>query len=371
MTIVEELTSDAGLAISLSRVEAELAELVAAGAARDELIVAIEESVGCRLSVVDDPEQAREDLLGQLIEPGTEILGYLQSDVPVAEATAELSQCLRYGARVLGIELVRERATREARWSLEADLLAELIATDDEIPERLAQRAHHAGLDLTRGWHLLMLEAEDGPSPDLLAAAARRPAIAGERAMSCAMGERLAVAVCEDPAEVLDAKVRDLHRIARGLGCVLHVGVSSPVTNFARGARQAEAALRLARCGAEASTMYHKDLGSLRFLLNAPNESELMSLVETQIGPLAAHDRERQTYLLQTLEVFLDEGGNRRRTAERCHVHESTIKYRMRRIRELLGCDLTSANVRFDLMLGLKVLALLRAVDADPTVRTA
>jgi sugar diacid utilization regulator len=351
------------------RVELALEELVGTGASRDQLIAAMEAAMGCRLWVHD--EDGHDDLLGHPIVPGTEVLGYLQSDVPLGAATDELSECLPYCARVVGIELVRERATREARWSLEADLLAELIAAGDEIPERLTQRAHHAGFDLTCSWHLLLLEAEDGPPPEVLVASARRPAIAGERAMSGLLGNRLAVAVCDHPAEVRTAKLSDLHRVARGLGCVLHVGVSSPVTNFAHGARQAEAALRLAKCGADASTMHHKDLGSLSFLLNAPNEDELISLVKARIGPLAAHDRERQTYLLQTLEVFLDECGNRRRTAERCHVHESTIKHRIRRIRELLGCDLTSAEVRFDLMLGLKVLALLRAIGADPTARAA
>jgi sugar diacid utilization regulator len=320
----------------------------------------------CRLYVVDGDETADADMLGYPIMPGTEVLGYLQSDVPSAAATAGLSACLQYSARVLGIELVRERATLETRWSLEADLLAELIGAGDEIPERLTQRAHHAGFDLASVWHVLELETGDGPPPDLLIAAARRPATSGERAMACLSGARLAVAVCDQPAGMRDAKVRDLHRVARGLGCPLHIGVSSPVTNFARGARQAEAALRLANCRDQANTMYHEDLGSLRFLLNAPSEGELLSYVETQIGPLAEHDRERQSDLLQTLQVFLDEGGNRRRTAERCHVHESTVKYRMRRIRELLGCDLTSADVRFDLMLGLKVLALLRTFDGDP-----
>jgi len=365
MTVVEET----GLR---ARVEVELAELVAGGAGRDMLVALLEDVLGCRLWVADigDDADAPEERFDQDIMPGTEVLGRLQSDVPVADATDELAECLRYGARVIGIELVRERTARETRWSLEADLLTELIEAEDEIPERLAQRAQHAGFDLARRWHLLLLETLDGPPPAELLPPARRPAIAGERAMSCLVGGRLAVAVCDHPAEVRDAKLRDLHRVARGLGRTLHVGVSSPVTSFARGARQAEAALRLARCGAEAGTVYHDDLGSLRFLLNDSNEAELMSLVESQIGPLAAHDRERQSYLLQTLQVFLDEGGNRRRAAERCHVHESTIKYRMRRIRELLGCDLTNANVRFDLMLALKVLALLRAGDTDPMAST-
>lgn len=352
-----------------ARVEAELAELVAEGASHHELIAAMEAAMECRLWVTDGDGEPCDELLGHVIMPGTEVLGCLQSDIPLAAATAELSECLHYGARVIGIELVRERAARETRWSFEADLLTELIDAGDEIPERLAQRASHAGFNLGRGWRLLLLEIHDSPPPAELLAAARRPAIAGEHAMSCLVGDRLAVAVCDHPSDVCDVKLRDLHRVARGLGCAPRIGVSSPVANFARGIRQAEAALRLASCAANAGTMYHEDLGSLRFLLNAPNETELMSLVEAQVGPLAAYDRERQTYLLQTLRVFLDVGGNRRLAAERCHVHESTIKYRMQRIRELLGCDLTNADVRFDLMLALKVLALLRAVDADSMAR--
>src|SRR3712207_7611048 len=39
--------------------------------------------------------------------------------------------------------------------------------------------------------------------------------------------------------------------------------------------------------------------------------------------------------------------------SERCHVHLSTIKYRLRRICALLDCDLADADVRFDLTLAL------------------
>ncbi|MFN8204443.1 MAG: helix-turn-helix domain-containing protein [Solirubrobacteraceae bacterium] len=351
-----------------ARVEAELAELVAAGASHHELIAAMEAAMECRLWVTNGDGEPCEELLGHVIMPGTEVLGCLQSDIPLAAATAELSECLHYGARVIGIELVRERAARETRWSFEADLLTELIDAGDEIPG--APRAAREPRRVRPRSRMAPAPARDPRRPSSPSSSpllvARRSRVSTQ---SCLIGGRLAVAVCDHPSEVCDVKLRDLHRVARGLGCAPRIGVSSPVANFARGIRQAEAALRLARCAANAGTMYHEDLGSLRFLLNAPNETELMSLVEAQVGPLAAYDRERQTYLLQTLQVFLDVGGNRRLAAERCHVHESTIKYRMQRIRELLGCDLTNADVRFDLMLALKVLALLRAVDADSMAR--
>jgi hypothetical protein len=347
-----------------ARVESELAELVACGAARGELVEALEAALGCRLRVLGSDAPGSEHAVASPIAPGTEVLGLLQSDVPRALATAELAECLEYGARVIGIELVRERAALETRWSLEADLLIELVEAGDDISDGLEQRARHAGFDLACRWHVLLLDVDGGAPPCELVAAARRPASAGERSMSCLLSERLAVAVCEEPDEARDAKLRHLHRVARGLGVAVRVGVSSAIADIACGVRQAEAALRLATCGAETSTIYHEDLGSLRFLLNAPNQRELVSLVTTRIGPLAEHDRERQADLLQTLRVFLDEGGNRRRAAERCHVHQSTIKYRLRRIRELLDCDLADADVRFDLMLALKVHELLWPVDA-------
>jgi PucR C-terminal helix-turn-helix domain/GGDEF-like domain len=350
------------------QVQEELGELVARGASRGALVAALEAALECRLSVLcsTDGEDGKE--LGIPIAPGTEVLGRLQSDILPALATPEIVECLEYGARIIGIELVRERVALETRWSLEADLLIELLEAGEEISDRLAQRARHAGFDLTCPWHVLVLETANGGTPPCpLVAVARRPAISGERSMSCVRAGRLVVAVCGEPGDAREAKLRDLHRVARGLGVTVSAGVSSAVTDFALGARQAEAALRLATCSTQAASMYHEDLGSLRFLLNAPNQLELVSLVRTQIGPLAQHDLERQGELLETLRVFLDEGGNRRRAAERCHVHQSTIKYRLRRIRELLGCDLGDADVRFDLMLAIKVLELLRAVDADPT----
>jgi DNA-binding PucR family transcriptional regulator len=188
----------------------------------------------------------------------------------------------------------------------------------------------------------------------------------GERAMSCRLGARLAIAICEEPGDTRDTKLRDLQRVARGLRVAVRVGVSSPVEGFARGLRQAEAALRLASCGQQPGIVYHEDLGSLRFLLDAPDPGELITLVATRIGPLADHDRQRQSDLLDTLRVFLDEGGNQRRAAGRCCIHMSTLKYRLRRIQELLDCDLAGADVRFELMLALKVLDLLRAAHADP-----
>lgn len=167
---------------------------------------ALEAALGCRLRVLGGDELADKRDMALPIVPRTDLLGWLQSDVPVAEATTELAECLEYGARVIGIELVRKRAAREARWSFEAELLAELIAAGGTISDHLQQRARHAGFDLTRRWRILLLDIDGGsPPPVGLVVGARRSAIAGERSMSCSLAERLAVAVCIDSDDVCEA----------------------------------------------------------------------------------------------------------------------------------------------------------------------
>ena len=350
-----------------AQVAQDLAELVASRAGCQDLVSALEVALGCRVWIGSSDETASEDTLSIPIAPGTEVLGYLRSDLPVWEADQERHLCLEYGARVLGIELFRERVALETRWNFEADLLTELLDAGERIPERLQQRAHHSGFDLQLPWSILVIESSETKTlPVELFAAARRPTVIGERAMTCLMKDQLIVAVCAHSADARDSKLRQLRQVARGLGISVRIGVSSTAPDLASGMRQALGALRIATCSAGANpTVYHQDLGILGFLLDTPDTTELVAWVSKCIGPLIAHDRQRDGELMHTLRIFLEEGGNGRRAAEQCHVHQSTIKYRMSRIRDLLGSDLTDAEVRFNLMLALKMHELLQTVDGD------
>jgi hypothetical protein len=88
------------------------------------------------------------------------------------------------------------------------------------------------------------------------------------------------------------------------------------------------------------------------------------SLRRRVLGPLEDYPGKRSSDrrspdLLQTLEVFLATGLDRRVAAERLHVHPNTLNYRLGRIEELTGLDLTAPE---DLML--TALALRRAAIA-------
>jgi hypothetical protein len=76
---------------------------------------------------------------------------------------------------------------------------------------------------------------------------------------------------------------------------------------------------------------------------------------EVVLGALSAPLRE-------TLETYLDAGCDARAAAQRLHLHRTSLYYRLGRIAELTGRDLSAGAVRLELHLALKLLRLARRV---------
>ncbi|MFG2126543.1 PucR family transcriptional regulator [Streptomyces sp. NPDC048751] len=80
----------------------------------------------------------------------------------------------------------------------------------------------------------------------------------------------------------------------------------------------------------------------------------LVTLAETQLAPLAAHDAAHGTDLLVSLRAFLEHNGGWEAASAALGVHRHTLRSRMERVRGLLGAaDLDSAHVRAELLLAL------------------
>ena len=104
-----------------------------------------------------------------------------------------------------------------------------------------------------------------------------------------------------------------------------------------------------------------EETGAYRLLLPAMSEdpSELQGFFDETVAPLVAYDEQYETELVRTLESFLDADGNVARTAERLFTHRHTIRYRLERVRELTGLDVSSTDGRERLSLGLKAMRVL------------
>ncbi len=93
------------------------------------------------------------------------------------------------------------------------------------------------------------------------------------------------------------------------------------------------------------------ELGLLRVLLSMEDTTGLEYFVQTTLGPLLDYDAKKGSTLVSTLGSFLEHGGNYETTSRALSVHRSTLKYRLHRIEELSGHDLSVPEVRFDLQL--------------------
>ena len=104
-----------------------------------------------------------------------------------------------------------------------------------------------------------------------------------------------------------------------------------------------------------------EDTGAYRLLLPAMSEDpdELQRFYDETVAPLAAYDDQYETDLVTTIEAYLENDGNVTPTADYLFTHRHTVRYRLERVKELCGHDITSTEGREKLGLGLKAMRVL------------
>jgi purine catabolism regulator len=123
------------------------------------------------------------------------------------------------------------------------------------------------------------------------------------------------------------------------------------------GLNQARAAVT-ANADGRFSEFDHLDV--LGVLLGIRDRGEL-ELLAHSLNPLDSDAADRT--LLDTLQAFLSCNGQVETAATKLNIHRHTMRNRLRRIGELTGCDLQSADTRAALWLAIKARELL-AVSA-------
>jgi hypothetical protein len=73
------------------------------------------------------------------------------------------------------------------------------------------------------------------------------------------------------------------------------------------------------------------------------------------LGPLRDYDANHQSHLEETLDVFLGCSASWSRCARELHIHVNTLRYRIEKINELTGRDLSRLDHQVDFLLALRV----------------
>ncbi len=98
----------------------------------------------------------------------------------------------------------------------------------------------------------------------------------------------------------------------------------------------------------------YRDLGAFQLLLSLQDDEALRLYCDSVLGPLEDGGGEYGDELLRSLEAFIEQNGQWEKAARELYCHRHTLRYRIRRVEELTGRDLSSARDRIEFWLALR-----------------
>jgi sugar diacid utilization regulator len=340
------------------------------------LAVAARSSADERALMADAPGVGTHEL-----RVGDEVVGRLRLRGRSGEPSPAL---LRLVTTLIASEVERLRAPERASEAAQEAFLRAVLHRQVTDRGDIVARAAELGVELDGGAAVVVVRAhhyaptEDDWRARVLAAAERAARAAAPGAIAAiddvpadTAGQVLVLAPAAGDAEAR----RTAEAVARELQAALHgftfsVGYSrvahDPVDLY-RAGNEALLAANVAEAqpaGEEhdgPDVLAFEATGAYRLLLPAMSEDpgELQRFYSETVEPLVAYDDQYETDLVQTLETFLECDGNVANTASRLYTHRHTIRYRLERVRDLSGLDVSSTDGREKLGLGLKAMRVL------------
>ncbi|RAY11236.1 PucR family transcriptional regulator [Actinomadura craniellae] len=133
--------------------------------------------------------------------------------------------------------------------------------------------------------------------------------------------------------------------------CPAALGPAVPLTRGELSLRWARHALRLTERGVLPEQGMVRCLDHLPTLVTSMAEDLLGLAVSNRLSPLMQLPPHRREPLARTLLTYMESHDNAVAAADRLLVHEQTVRYRVRRVEDLLGGDLYDPEIRLEMML--------------------
>lgn len=368
------------------RAGAGLGEVVRASARALDASLAVSDASGATVAVAARSPADERSLLGGGEDVRTIVLRLGDADVGAlrmrtrGEAGASMIGLI---STLIASEVERVRAPERASALAAADFLGGVLRRELTQRHELVEGARALGVDLEGGATVLVARAhpqvptEEGWRPRVLSVAERGARAVAPRSLG-ALSEREGAVGAEVLLLVAGSDEGAARRVAEGVQREL--GASLPGFTFAQGrsrittdpvdlpraAHEALLAANVAEGNATERSLAFEQTGAYRLLLSAMIEDpqELQRFYAETVERLVGYDEQYETDLVVTVKAFLDADGNVAGTAQRLFTHRHTIYYRLERVRELSGLDVSSTDGREKLSLGLKAMRVLGITTA-------
>jgi sugar diacid utilization regulator/GAF domain-containing protein len=264
-------------------------------------------------------------------------------------------------ALLIALECSRVDQQAQAEARLATDLLADLLSPAAMMhPDSVMARATVLGFVPHQPHALCMFvpvptQAHPDALGNLVAALARACRAINPPAVLGAVGNSVVVLVPDEDTGNRPRSLPTLLRAAdqvRGISTKCLIGPS--LSSLADVQPALEVTARASHLLTESSpaVLDLQDLGIYGLLLESGTSTTLQRFAEMTVRELLDADRGE---LLKTLQVWLSMGASIRATAEAMYVHYNTVSYRLKRISEVTGLDLSDHADLMRLQLALMV----------------
>ena len=337
-----------------------------AGTATDLFTVPARPDLGLEIARIGMPVHHHGALLG--------FVWLLASDGPVSE---EHTDAVRQAAETVALIMHREYLIGELSRGRERELTRDLLAEQVEVRARAADQLIAENLFASGPVLALVVtltRAGGLSDEDRLALTAgiefgrkqraQRHALTLERPDHTILiltdeGRSARQSLSELGGAVRERVLAETHA---GASCWVGIGSAQPALadahiSYAEALRSAEVARVVGVLGA---VVHRGELGVYGMLAELPAE-RLAEGMHPGVRALLGQGLMGDGSLLVTIETFLNNAGDVKRTSDALRIHRSSLYYRLKRVEEITDLDLSVGDDRLALHLGLKISRLIDA----------
>ncbi len=301
------------------------------------------------------------------IVAGEQILGLLIAVSDQGNFKQVDRAAMEQGATITALEMLKERAAVEQTKRLKENFVEHVLEGNFESNDWVQHRALQLGFDLEKSYQIIALEIE----PDVKCRC--RPELYQEIREFCVNSFPNVVVVTKssyitlmfvyDPEKqpdgvrlLVDLLKERLPGVVKGGNWWIALGTHCDrLEKCVLSYRNAITTLGIMKSlKLKNRVICYDNLGI--FSLIEINSRGFAKFIKKSLGPLVEYDQKHGTQLVETLNLYYKYNGNVLKAARKGYLNPSTMKYRLRRIKEITGLDYKDAEVSLQLQLAIRLL---------------
>ncbi len=326
-------------------------------------------------------------LIQRLVFPiaaGQKIYGEIQ----ILGLSREINQvdvrAVQYTCAIIALEIIKQISVFEVESRHRNEFMEELLSIDPSLHMAAIERAEAFGLTEDYSYMLLSISMERGGrlSEDAsqskgsllkrkLISALENEAEGKSKVLVASRGDNITVLLGFNNSDCAESVKERLNKLAEKAHEIINstegevscfIGISRPcrqLSELHKKNEEAKKALSFSRIFKNRKTMHYDDLGIFRLLCIEHQESEIKKFCHETVLPLLEYDKNKDGELIKTLRTYFECGGNLKQVCKQMYIHYNTILYRIQKIQQITGVDLSDSNARLNLEISLKIMSML------------